>query len=272
MSGFATIAGSDGSVDTVTLFLNPDEVAAAQAALNALGGADSSPGGTVLGSTKVAPIPGELNVYNFGGNTHDTTSLPSGAQAIALTGTQDRTLVGHSGTELLIGNAGNDSIDAGGGSGTIIAGDGSNTVSAGDGNMDIFTGTGHDTINLGSGSDTVNVEGSATLYGASDATSSGSVTILGGQDTYVGGSGQESVDASGAPVDFQFYAASLGGDAGSQTTISGFDTANDKIDLFGYDSTATNVSSGGGNTTFTLSDGTKIVVNGTLSNTNINYH
>jgi hypothetical protein len=293
MPSYATVDNPGGAgVQTVTMFLSTTEAAIAQQALNLLGADTTNPivgtGGTVLGATG-APVGNILDVYNYSGSPPAIT-LGAGAQVIALKDnsahmvTGQASLDGQSGPlsyEVLIGNNANDTFHAAGGSGTIIAGDaggsGQNTGAKGNviytdsGNVDVFTGTGKDTIYLGSGDDTLNALGSATLYGGGLSTNPGAVTISGGHDTYVGGAGTyESVDAANAPVDFQFSHASPGG----QYSISGFDTANDKIDLFGYSSgsagldTTTSV----GNTIIDLHDGTKITVNGALTQSDIHYN
>ena len=158
--------------------------------------------------------------------------------------------------------------------------------------------SGNDTIYLGSGNDTIKEAGRATIYGGSglvDAhnskgalefhAGSGNSTIYGGKgdDTFIGGSGttymrggegdnlfiagsgDDTMDATKNPFSDLFYFDSVNAGGGGAThRILNFHETRDHIQLVGYDSTAAlaGATHSGGNTTLTLSDGTKIVVVG----------
>lgn len=122
--------------------------------------------------------------------------------------TGNNTLTGGSGDDLLSGYDGDDSLSGGAGDDDLYGGTGNDTISGGDGNDLIWDddgagGDSNDIVDGGAGND--------------------EITIWGGDDIVTGGTGDDTFNLRGAPK--------------GTITITDFsagDSANDRIDLWGY--------------------------------------
>ena len=132
-------------------------------------------------------------------------SLPGGGTTRYIVGnSEDETLTGSHGSDLMFGEEGSDTISGGGGNDRLFGGEGDDTIDGGEGDDWILGGEGADTLTGGAGDDTlIGGEGDDTLTGGT------------GADTFV-----------------------FGEDNGADT-ITDFDTANDKIHLTSLDQTIT---------------------------------
>ena len=132
-------------------------------------------------------------------------SLPDGGTTRYIVGnSEDETLTGSHGSDLIFGEEGSDTISGGGGNDRLFGGEGDDTIDGGEGDDWILGGEGTDTLTGGAGEDTlIGGEGDDTLTGGT------------GADTFV-----------------------FGEDSGADT-ITDFDTASDKIHLTSLDETIT---------------------------------
>lgn len=176
------------------------------------------------------------------------------------------TLFGGSGPVTVFAGAGGVYFGGSGGSNVLVGGAGAATlVAGGSGDLLYANGSADDVLAAGSGNATLFGAGSDTLFGGSgtDAINAG-----GGQDLIVGGSGANFVQlgSGGATVfagaGFNRFSAT-DGHAGGSDLIIGF-APGDQLALTGYSSEAS-ITSAGGSTILTLSDGTQITLVGVAS-------
>jgi Ca2+-binding RTX toxin-like protein len=147
---------------------------------------------------------------------------------------------GGSGSNTLIGGAGSDVlVNADGGATTMIGGTGNSLFVEAGGTALVYGGSGNDTF-LAYGNSTMTVvEGNGNneaMFG------SGAMTVYGGTGTDL--------------YDFVL------GNGGGTDVINGFKSGTDQLRLYGYDTSAVNQTTAGGNTTLMLSDGTTIILAG----------
>ena len=155
------------------------------------------------------------------GDGNNTITLSSGADAVR---------VGH----------GNNIIDTGAGNDTITAGDGNNIIIAGEGNDLITVGKGNNIISAGDGNDVVKIVGNGSGTNYIDA-----------------GKGNDKITlATGTGVD----TIVKGSVSGEIDTVTGFDTAHDKIAQAASTVSSTVIS--GNDTVVTFSDGSQVVLVG----------
>ena len=137
--------------------------------------------------------------------TAEMFRLPDGDTARYIVGSsEDETLTGSHGQDLIFGEEGADTISGGGDDDRLFGGEGDDTIDGGEGNDWLFGGEGADTLTGGAGDD--------WLYGGE------------GDDELTGGTGADT---------FVF------GEDNGADTITDFDTANDKIHLTSVDETIT---------------------------------
>jgi serralysin len=247
---------------------------------------------TVLGG-------GNYNLTVFG---NGTVTAGNGNDSIIVTGKGNVTVGNGKDTVLVVGNAtvnagsGNDSITALA-NGNILIGGGNDSVTLlGSGGIVETSFSGHDTINLGSGNDTIVELGKATVNGAfgsvtvsggvlttaqlNDGTHQvtallGNATLAGGfgpselvgglgNDTFVGGTGSDTMVGGFGTNLFEFLSGS--GNAGGHHVINNFVSGQDQLYIEGqslsYLQSQGDVTSHGGSTYISLSDGTTIQLKG----------
>lgn len=222
-----------------------------------------------------------------------TDEVISGGGAMSLTGGTGGSLLvfGGAGTLNLKGGAESDMVIGGGGAETIHAGtgavfggtggsllfaNGAGTFLAGDVTGDQLTASslGGDILVGGAGNETLTGAGSANGNIIFAGTGADSINLGLGADTFAGGMGSDTIQVGvgNAALYLGTSGASLInftlGTAGGTDTISGFRVGTDHLRLNGYAKTATpTVTTAGGSTTVSLTDGTKIVLNGITNNT-----
>ena len=138
--------------------------------------------------------PAQVDYVNAGGGV----TVSGNGDAIILSNenpSERARLVGHGHNDILVGNQGNDRLVLTH-SGTVFGGNGNDTVSSAGG--DVVLGSGNDSVNL-SRSGSITVSGSATVSGPGyHATITGgslSVNISHGEDTITAGSGSATIQA-----------------------------------------------------------------------------
>lgn len=176
---------------------------------------------------------GNSTIFAMGGST-GTYDIGSGSMVV----------VGTSGSDPTIGGAYNAAHPSA--SAVVFAMGGSNVTfnSGTDGNI-LVAASANATLNA-SGSDGANV-----LFNEASA-----ATLMGGSyyNYFIAGAGNATMAGGSGPNFFQFFSTSDGG----SNLITGWNNANDQIDLNGY--TSYNETVSGGSTVITLSDNTKITV------------
>ena len=142
------------------------------------------------------------------------TGTAAGVEKGTLLGSAHLNLTGNGLANTLTGNVGNNILDGGDGNDRLIGGDGNDTLIGGNGLDTLEGGGGADTISGGAGND--------RIFGGA------------GDDVINGGTGNDALFGETGADTFVFEAA-FGRD-----TISGFNAAEDKLDLtdFGVDSAA----------------------------------
>lgn len=198
-----------------------------------------------------------------GGNT-TLVGAGSGNQMFAVGGAT--TMVGgQGGGDLMVGGAGQTSMQAFGGA-TEFAGTGGGTEVAGSGPATLVGGSQGLTVMRGGTANTVFVGGA------------GSVSAVGGSgnDTFVLGSGHAAVSEGDGADTVLFGGGSatvqagtghdsfdvVHGVAGGSGVVSGFNTATDSLNLFGYALNSANLHAEGGTAVLSLADGTRIELTG----------
>lgn len=256
---------------------------------------------TLTGGTGAATVFGGVGTGLFTGGSAGGNVLVAGAG--------NTTLIGGGVGDVLVSGAGNTTISmqrsstgfGGAGASTITGADGSilvggsgpTTLVAGSGAEGLYGGTGTSVLYGGTGLDTMagSAAGQTNMIGGSGNTlyigSTGAATIFGGNgnDTIFGGAGSLKVlEGSGSDqILFGTEAASvtggtgtdlysfINGKAGGSAVVSGFKVGTDRINLYNYDLSTVGTATVGGNTTVSLSDGTKLTLLGVtnLGNTSI---
>jgi len=206
-----------------------------------------------------------------GGLGHDTilgggstTSITGGsaASSVIFAGAGATTVFGGAaGGDTVVGGSGTLSVEAHGGD-EIFAGAGTLLVSGSNSGAD-FVGGGSGALNVtGNGGGLEVAEGAGA---ASISTGSGAALVFGGpgSSTVTGGAGSlqvsigrgaMTVNEGAGPTLYDVTAGSAGGSA----VLDGFRPGSDRVELFGYAASGQQVTSSGGSTTISLSDGTKI--------------
>jgi serralysin len=203
-----------------------------------------SVGNAVSGSTDTSSTfvggSGNSTIFAMGGST-GTYDIGSGSMV----------LVAESGSAPMVGGA----YDAAhpSASAVVFAMGGSNVTfnSSTDGNILVAAGA-NATLNA-AGSDGANV-----LFNEAGAGSA--ATLMGGSyyNYFIAGAGNATMAGGSGPNFFQFFSSNDGG----SNLITGWNNANDQIDLNGYSASQVQETVTGGSTVITLSDGTKITVQG----------
>ena len=227
------------------------------------GGAGDRIFGSAAGNDVLSAGTGGNTVLGGGGNT--TLDGGASAGAVLFAGTGPTTVSG--------GSAGGDTIV--GGSGTIAVTAHGDAVIGGAGAMAVAGGTGGaDSILGGSGALGVTGQGSNMLVVTSQTSSTietgnGASLIFAnaGSSTVTGGSGSlQMVLGAGNSTITEGSGASLyevtAGSAGGSDVINGFRPTADRIDLFGYTPSQLQITSSGGSSLISLSDGTRIQITG----------
>lgn len=192
----------------------------------------------------------------FGGSGHDLILLSNGDNDVEL-GTGSSTVFGGMGSDTIIGGGGNNSLVGGGGDDYIATGDG-NTFATGHG--------GDNTIIGGAGNDTLIAGNSGTAWASaetgSDYVQAGSGNTLiygsGGDDTLIGGAGNDTINAGSGNE-------SVVGGSGNELIYGG--SGSDTIDAGGDG--ADTIQAGSGATTIYGGDGSDFLYGG--SGTNVIY-
>ena len=127
-----------------------------------------------------------------------TSPLAGSDDEITANDSQNFTINGNGGNDVVSTGSGNDTITTGSGNDTITAGDGNNTVTAGEGTNAVTSGLGNDTITTGSGDDTITAGDGNNTVTAGDGANA--VTSGLGNDTITSGAGKDVIN-SGAGDD-----------------------------------------------------------------------
>ena len=203
----------------------------------------------------------------FSAGTGDTIVAGAGATTIGESGSNATIFLGTGPDLVALGGSG-DTVSGAtvagaqtvfGGANSVIFGN-ANTLTfvAGAGDADTISGGVKDTI-FGSTGSNVSWEGGSTAAtlsaGAGNETLNGSNSTQ--ADVYIGSSGATTISLGSGADTLQFF----NGKAGGTDFVTGF-TSNDTLSDIGYGGAAPTVTTSGGSTVVSLSDGTKI----TLSN------
>jgi Ca2+-binding RTX toxin-like protein len=277
---FGSVAGSQlalsitGANDTVSTGISSSDVTL------------QGSGALVFGS--VGTPAGALNVLDEGSNdtvsglnSPTTITAGTGSQGLwAFGGAGGLTFVGGSALATVVSGSGPASVVAGTG-GVVMASNSDDTVVGSTGASTLFGSANHTLSYSGSGAlEYVALDGNETLGAAgstgnnvlfaSTVSSANDLIISGtGADTFVAGGGADTLAGGGGSNTYYFLEKYTTGQTDFITDL----TSNDQVNLIGYDSTKSSVSSENGSTTLTLSDNTKITfVNlSNLNGTHINY-
>ena len=242
-SGSANVYGSDGQMTFVnsgaasSVFGGAGfaEVFGGTGTLQAYGGGGGVYYGGTAGSNLL--VAGSGQSFLLGGGEGDRLYTNSAARDVLAAGSGNETLVG-------TGSGGDNIFFGGGGNALIAAGNGNTLVVAGSGHDSVFTGATGSTVTYGTTGSTLLVEGSGT-----DLFSAGSGTA-----TVDGGTGTDIVSI-------------VDGHAGGSVTLNDFKPGTDQVGLYGYAAgeaarALATATVGGGATTLTLSDHTRISFTG----------
>ncbi len=266
-TGSATILGGSGGGDFTggsagRNILVSQGASGGNTTLTGGGNGDALFGSAAGNDTLIARV-GRESILGGGG----VTNIVGGATAagVIFTGGGPTTVTGgEAGGDTIVGGAGSldvnaqkgDAIFGNGGSMTvnasttgadsIIGGAGTLSVNGRGGNMLVVASQSNSNIQAGSGA--------ALVFGSSDAAAATAVTGGGGWLGVVVGKGTMGVQEHGGMAVYDVVKGAAGGTA----LLYGFNVNTDKISLFGYQSSDIHVSSGGGSTLLSLSDGTKI--------------
>ncbi len=238
---------------------------------------------TGAGSATVIGAAGSANTI-FAGGGNDQIAAGSGANLIGLGSGSN--VVTAQGTDTVVTSSGTDVVYGAGTSQVVFGGTGHLTFVGGAGTATVVTGSAATTLFGGSGG-TVNLFGAATgnilAAGAGNETleggsatganvfvgGSGSDALLGGagNDTFVAGSGAATMTGSGGSNVFEFIAGAtkggtdvitdFGSSSGNRVLVSGYGSSNAAV--------VATATVGGGSTTVTLGDSTKVVFVGVSS-------
>jgi phospholipase/lecithinase/hemolysin len=249
-----TVAGGDGS-----------QVVFGTAALNYTGGGGAA---TLVGGAGGSTVAGGSgSVLAFANTSMSFTGGTGAATVVGGTGGLAATLGG--GGAVFSGNSGNSSLSTGTGS--------ANATLVGGGSGDILTasGSGADLLVAGGGAETLNgasATGSLILFGGSGAES-----LVGGagSDLIVAGASNETLAGGAGNNNYLFFATAA---TTRIDTITDFDPTRNAIGLYGFGSSASadaaalgSAVTAGGNTTLSLTDGTKIVLVGAANLQSYNF-
>jgi hypothetical protein len=154
--------------------------------------------------------------------------------------------------------------------GLSVAGAGSATIVGGASHGVSYYGTSGDTVVAGSGSATLYGGSGTEYFSAGDSAASVLFKTGNGSDTFVGGTGHDTMSVVGTGSGLFEFSATAGG---GTHVIDAFSEARDTIDLSGYTSdTVTSAGSGSSEvTTISLGDGTKITVHGIFHSSDIKF-
>ena len=267
-SGSATITGGTGG-GSYTGGANGGNVLVSQGAAGSNttltgGGWGDSLYGSADGNDVIVAARGRESILGGGGNT---TIVGGGtAASVIFTGSGNTVLFG--------GVAGGDIVVGGGGRLTVTAQKGDAVF----GNAGALTvsgsTTGADSIIGGAGPLTVNGRGGNMLVVA--GTTNSNIQTGNGASLVFGGSGNTALTGGAGSMQVMIGSGNLGiqegsgpttydivkGGAGGTGVLYGFRPGVDKIDLFGYQPSESQVTQGSGFTLLSLSDGTKIQIVG----------
>ena len=241
--GDGTITGTDGN-DTLTGSVGADSILGEDGDDVIWAGKDDAGDDSIYGgdgNDQIGAGAGDDLVYGeegndtiYGGAGEDTLYGNEGDDVI-WAGADNDTVEGGIGNDVLGGGAGNDYIYGDAGNDVIYGGQGDDTVVGA--NDSLYGGDGNDTIYGGGGNDEIDGDdGDDLLFGGA-----GNDTITGGEgaDTIWGGAGNDTIvlTEGTAAADVIGFQAGSGND-----NVTGFDVAEDKIDLSGATTNFANLS------------------------------
>ncbi len=214
--------------------------------------------GSASGNDTLVAGSGSESILGGGSNTSITGG--SAADVIFTAGGPSTVQGGVAGGDIIVGGSG--SLDVAANNGDAIFGDGATTVTGSAGGADsIVGGTGALSV-TGKGANMLVVAGQAqsTISTGSGASliyaGSGATSVTGGAGgmQVVLGSGKTTANEGSGAAIFDV----VNGSAGGSAVLNGFRPGVDTIDLYGYAASDQHVTSSGGSTVLTLSDGTSI--------------
>jgi hypothetical protein len=244
-----------------------------------VGGPAGGPGATVFGALHglVSVTGGQSYAWAVGNGGEVILNGGASSGNLLFGGLSNAEYFGGAGSGIVVGGVGPDSpsllYEGGSGATTIFGGNGNNYIQGGSGPEVMIVGLGPTTIQATAGntiwlmsSAPVQVYGTggiALFAGGStgnDAfyTNGGSETLFGGagpENFYIGNGQDTLVCGSGQEV-FNF----TNGISGGSDTIYSFQPGLDAIHLQGFGNTVPNLTYSGGNTLFTLSNGTSVEI------------
>ncbi len=188
------------------------------------------------------------------GDGNDTVTAGNGGNHI-FGGAGNDTLTSGNGNDFLYGGVGNDTMTGGGGNDRLDGSDGNDTISGGAGNDILIGGRGNNLLNGGTGIDTadyshstlavnvhlalgviqaVNTIESDTLNSIENVVGSvynDTLTGTAGNNVITGGHGADRMNGNGGADRFH-YSSALDSTSTGHDTITGFNAADDKFDLW----------------------------------------
>jgi Ca2+-binding RTX toxin-like protein/plastocyanin len=262
-SGASTFQLTASSTDAVVFGGSSSATIADAGSNNTIAGASGATSVTLAGSHAV--FFGQAgNVSLLDAGSGDTIVAGSGSTAVTSAGA-GAVVFGGSGSLTFVGGTSGATIAGGSGDVSVTGGSGGTTLFGGSGGAIRYTGDAGELLYAaGSGNETLDALGSSTgnqMFGGLDP--SGHDLIIGGSgnDTLVAGSGSDTLIGGAASHDLFVFFSSNGGIAANDV-VANF-SANDTVLLSGYGVAAaadalSGATSGGGSTTITLSDNTRI--------------
>lgn len=254
-------------------------------AAGALNIVDSGTANTVTGGNSNAAITLQgSNGFVYGGFTPSAGTLnilDRGQGDIIVTGNDNATVtasghggfvVGGSGALRFINNAGDATVFGGSGPTSITGGTGTTAVLGSAGGVVTYAGSsGSLNFFAGSGNETLNGGGSSSndqMSGGTDGTGSAVLIAGSGNDNLLAGAGTDTLTGGAGSNAFIFVKTFING-AAPQDVVTDFST-HDAVLLSGYGAgeaaaDLASASSSAGNTTLTLSDGTRVTFLGVAS-------
>lgn len=235
-----------------------------------------APGAFVFAGNATSIISNDGGAATISAGHGQETIFANASGGLYFANTATLTFVNGSGASTFVGGAGNDTLFGGSGSGTYFVGSGNFIFDAqssqalvvggpNSGAAVVFSGSGGDvTLFSTTAGNQLIASGGADVLNAAGAFSNGNVLFANaGNDTLIGGPGNDVFVASGGNATMQGGAGAnqfifQHGQAGGNDLIVNFN-GNDGADFFGYGGNAVaNIGVSGGSTIVTLTDGTRI--------------
>ncbi len=227
------------------------------------GGAGDQIFGSASGNDVLVAGPGRDSI--LGGSGHTTIQGGSTASVVFTSGGSSVVFGGTGGGDTIVGGGGSLDVEAqkgdaifGGGGPLNVTGSksGADSIIGGSGTLNVDGQGANMLVVAASSSSSIQVGNGASLI----FTGSGSSTVTGGAGSLqmVLGSGASSVSEGTGPAIYDV----VKGAAGGNDVLRGFRPGTDQIQLYGYQASDLQVTSSGGSSLVTLTDGTKIDVVG----------